>query len=62
MFASRCKDVKNSVIEGPAQMQAKLAAMKAELDRAKHSQKKTASKRGGAGAGVSPLKRRPSYS
>ena len=34
-FAMRCKDVKNAVGGGAAQMQAQLAALKAELAKAK---------------------------
>ena len=54
-FASRCKDVKNSVIGGPAQLQAQLAALKMELSRVKTEGK------GGAGAGGrKPVPRSPS--
>ena len=47
-FAMRCKDVKNAVGGGAGQMQAQLAALKAELARAKGGGGGKAKKKGGA--------------
>lgn len=59
-FASRCKDVKNSVIGGPAQLQAQLAALKMELSRVKTEGKGGAGGAGAPGPGRKPVPRSPS--